>query len=1771
MEQIFYVNLTLTNQSKIIDYDIYREKFPIKNVLFTNYSPSYFIMSLIMNDYFEGDFAGFYLISINEVNLIKGEKCNQERIGNHKNYKYLYITFGVPYINLFIEKEDNQMTEIIKKSFFFNPDFATKLRKLSNLNCLSNDITFTVGSTTTIPFSSIYFYDIKFINIDSLSITATYSQTFSVKNGETYLYGYEYYVTSNTARTYTLEYILHDGNFFWYNDYLSCSLQIKVEPLICPNLIYTFTISRKFSFKLNEQPYYVTNVFFDIIPNFYIQPESGLNNTSNKYPKGENFILLSNAPNDTYQINYSFISQNDATLTTCTITANILDFDCPIETISYKLNFELKIDFIQLSKYVDSVTIDGTNFTLSPISIDSTNTYPINTKFTISTSLTTGTFTVKYDLESQDKLIFKSCSFEAQIESFTCPIIDFTITPLTKVKIDLSQINDYVDSVTFNGYDTNYFSITSDPADGIPIDNPVMYEIYAFEAAPLSYHTIEYTVDSVYNCEINVQIVDFNCPTQIYELSIKDHIQIDFQNIFDALDLIKFSTFIYLFDENFYQIEGNNYSISSLFYIFSEDTANTHIIEYSVKSNNESISKTCSNELIIFSCDPFCLICNKGSTEEDHKCKKCSNNYKFHSTKAGYCLCDSDKYRLGDVCADSCPIRAKVNHDLMKCVNCQLNNQIFRVGDTDCSENITDNTIGYYFDINDPEDVTYGYYKKCHHNCLTCEKGGDDIVNNCLSCPADMILSKKHNCIPDCKQNDTFYFDGQCYSSCEKGLAIDITTNECMNCSSYLTGKKQFSYHGECLESLPSSRVFESDEYLNYYEDCYITCETCKASVNDWENNCTKCIDPLFLNYPDNTSAPSFLGANCLDYCEMQYVPNENTHQCERCTSYVYQSKCYNVIPDGFYSGTEPEKYLRPCAEMCETCKKPPDLTGNNCNSCKKGYKKIKKANNIVDCVSNCPNYLGEDGDECVNCQESNQVKRLEDISCTGSSASTYIIDTQYSIIKDCYKTCATCEQGGDDLNHNCKSCISPLFLTAKDGGNCVQSCHIFEVNENGVCINCANDSKVRFLNETFCRSKPENTYIVNSTYGIVKECYSTCKTCNGGSTSFDDQKCIDCKKNTQKNGANCIPKCKDKKYYYNGECLDQCPTSTYKNQANNMCEKCIGFIYKEDCYQTKPESTYLLEGTNILKDCHQNCMNCKGAWNDTVHNCTQCKIGLFLNKETDNCDLDCGSNLVKNYDEYTCKNCEEIGKYKYPNSDMCIDLPNGAHIIDFKYNLIEQCYSTCKNCTGQGDKDDHQCTECIPGYYKAYNSNNCIIGCPMEHYQNDSDMTCVNCHKSGKFKYLEQNECIDQPKSTVVIDNVNGIIQIAQQNVKIVKLMIKEIIVCPFCTDDLFFLNGQCSPSCGPNFHEDKTSRKCVNCKTEGLYKISSEDDCIEMPKNSYLIDNETNTLEYSYESCGECIEGGTLEYHICLSCKEGYTDNRYNASQCEINCILTHKKYILNEDKSYSCTIGPYCPDDMPYTVESDNQCVESCSPSSSCINCDDGTFFLDPSKEECVKNCPQGTFYDKRNYKCSLTGNNIPCQINILNTDSILSLEHIKENAYGYITHYLTETNKNVDIINGPNYTYEIFYENQCQKNISYDYNYSFIDMEKCEKIVKDKYPTKKVVFVKIDMRNLTNNNTPNQIEYVAIDENKNQIDLSICNISKHLNVSYPLLGKNKADALIGRKYNDIKIDIFNLEDSFFNDICYPYYTEENKDVVLKDRREYIYIQSYLCPLS
>ena len=89
--------------------------------------------------------------------------------------------------------------------------------------------------------------------------------------------------------------------------------------------------------------------------------------------------------------------------------------------------------------------------------------------------------------------------------------------------------------------------------------------------------------------------------------------------------------------------------------------------------------------------------------------------------------------------------------------------------------------------------------------------------------------------------------------------------------------------------------------------------------------------------------------------------------------------------------------------------------------------------------------------------------------------------------------------------------------------------------------------------------------------------------------------------------------------------------------------------------------------------------------------------------------------------------------------------------------------------------------------------------------------------------------------------------------------------------------------------------------------------------------------------------------------------------------------------------------------------------------------------------------------------------------------------------------------------------------------------------------------------------------NNVEYAVFKNNKERLDLSKCKnelieINYQLNTS--LINMTKASY-----YADLGINIFNIEDDFFNDICYSY-SEYDSDIILKDRISDIYENYSLC---
>ena len=127
---------------------------------------------------------------------------------------------------------------------------------------------------------------------------------------------------------------------------------------------------------------------------------------------------------------------------------------------------------------------------------------------------------------------------------------------------------------------------------------------------------------------------------------------------------------------------------------------------------------------------------------------------------------------------------------------------------------------------------------------------------------------------------------------------------------------------------------------------------------------------------------------------------------------------------------------------------------------------------------------------------------------------------------------------------------------------------------------------------------------------------------------------------------------------------------------------------------------------------------------------------------------------------------------------------------------------------------------------------------------------------------------------------------------------------------------------------------------------------------------------------------------------------------------------------------------------------------------------------------------------------------------------------------------------------------------------------IDFTECEKLLKQQYPSKEFRLLQINMENPNDKCLTDQAEYQIYDETGHIVNLSICKDTKII-IEYQIKDTSYLDI---EKITDLKqigIDAFNLEDSFFNNICYSYSdSNSNSDVILSDRVSDMYQNFSIC---
>ena len=197
-------------------------------------------------------------------------------------------------------------------------------------------------------------------------------------------------------------------------------------------------------------------------------------------------------------------------------------------------------------------------------------------------------------------------------------------------------------------------------------------------------------------------------------------------------------------------------------------------------------------------------------------------------------------------------------------------------------------------------------------------------------------------------------------------------------------------------------------------------------------------------------------------------------------------------------------------------------------------------------------------------------------------------------------------------------------------------------------------------------------------------------------------------------------------------------------------------------------------------------------------------------------------------------------------------------------------------------------------------------------------------------------------------------------------------------------------------------------------------------------------------------------------------------------------------------------------------------------------------------------------------------ISSQIKKSNIDNEIIIQKMCYKAKEEIIDNLNEFMKDYDSekiyeIFGNNYEIKISPINTNKyKNIS-----TFINFTNCENILRESNklsPSDILTVYQIEIDNKYEQSLINEIEYAVFYEKNKRIDLSVCK-DETIEINYQIKNISLIDKTKIYYYSEIGVDIFNSSDKFFNDICYPY-SEDNSDLILKDRIADIYENYSIC---
>ena len=357
----------------------------------------------------------------------------------------------------------------------------------------------------------------------------------------------------------------------------------------------------------------------------------------------------------------------------------------------------------------------------------------------------------------------------------------------------------------------------------------------------------------------------------------------------------------------------------------------------------------------------------------------------------------------------------------------------------------------------------------------------------------------------------------------------------------------------------------------------------------------------------------------------------------------------------------------------------------------------------------------------------------------------------------------------------------------------------------------------------------------------------------------------------------------------------------------------------------------------------------------------------------------------------------------------------------------------------------------------------------------------------------------------------------------------------------------------------ESISKNLCIKCNNKKEYyflnyEIENQNyiDCVNnitKPKNFYF-NEENNDYEACFYTCATCEYGGDGIENNCTSCELNYINKPdfYNSTNCVIKCLYFYYYTIFDQ---YKCTPSAKCPNDYYLMIKEKRKCID---------NCQNDDKYKYQYNGECLKDCPNNTYYDEYESKCKdkdidqclLTEN----QLNI-NAKNITDKE-LEELAYKYAIEF-NYTINHISLYKNDIYLIAFYKNGECISKLSLEI--PEIDFGICEIKIKNKYKIDENLIIAIITKKVDGISYSKSISYSIYEPQfgKKIPSKEICqddNIIVMNNMLYRLdTNSINLDFILYLTMQNI--NVFNLTDVFYTDICYHFDSPINKDIALKDR--------------